>query len=353
MSIATRNILMNDSIKLLVKVLLPVGIGIAVVGWLMARDFDIDTWRSISWSHTAIAGIALALLFTLGRETGLAWRFRVLSDRKLNWWQCFKITMLCEFVSAITPTTAGGSAVSMVFMKREGIDAGRGTALTMTTLFLDELFFVVLCPIIFLLEPASRLFGFGNGEMAFSMGFKGAFWTVWAIVCIWTLILFTGIFLKPEFIGNVLKRLFRIKWLRRWDKQIGKIASDMTVTGKDIKNRSFRWWAKAVSATFLSWLSRFLVVNAIFLGFAPWSDQLLVFCRQFVVWTLLSVSPTPGGSGVSEWLFTTYYGDMLGSAGIALIISIIWRLASYYLYLFTGAVLVPAWIKKRNKNKTS
>ncbi len=58
---------MNDSIKLLVKVLLPVGIGIAVVGWLMARDFDIDTWRSISWSHTAIAGIALALLFTLGR----------------------------------------------------------------------------------------------------------------------------------------------------------------------------------------------------------------------------------------------------------------------------------------------
>ena len=168
MSIATRNILMNDSIKLLVKVLLPVGIGIAVVGWLMARDFDIDTWRSISWSHTAIAGIALALLFTLGRETGLAWRFRVLSDRKLNWWQCFKITMLCEFVSAITPTTAGGSAVSMVFMKREGIDAGRGTALTMTTLFLDELFFVVLCPIIFLLEPASRLFGFGNGEMAFT-----------------------------------------------------------------------------------------------------------------------------------------------------------------------------------------
>ncbi len=95
------------------------------------------------------------------------------------------------------------------------------------------------------------------------------------------------------------------------------------------------------------------MVNAIFLGFAPWSDQLLVFCRQFVVWTLLSVSPTPGGSGVSEWLFTTYYGDMLGSAGIALIIAIIWRLASYYLYLFTGAVLVPAWIKKRNKNKTS
>ncbi|MCI9606824.1 MAG: flippase-like domain-containing protein [Muribaculaceae bacterium] len=337
---------MNQHVKLLLKVMLPVAIGIGVVAWLMMRDFDIDTWRSINWSTGTIGCVVLALLFTLGRETGLAWRFRALSDRRLNWKQSFKVTMLCEFVSAITPSTAGGSAVSMVFMKREGIEAGRGTALTMTTIFLDELFFVVLCPIIFLLEPSSRLFGFGDGgETAFSLGFKGAFWIVWGIVCIWTIILFTGIFIKPEFVGGLLVKLFRLKWLHRWSSAVEKIAEDMAVTGKDLKHRPAGWWAEAVGATFLSWISRFLVVNAIFLGFAPWSDQLLVFCRQFVVWTLLTVSPTPGGSGVSEWLFTTYYGDMLGSAGIALIIAIIWRLISYYLYLGIGAVMVPAWLK--------
>ena len=125
----------------------------------------------------------------------------------------------------------------------------------------------------------------------------------------------------------------------------------MVITGKDLKNRSLKWWIEAGAGTFLSWSSRFLVVNAIFLAFAPLADQLLVFCRQFVVWTLLTVSPTPGGSGVSEWLFTTYYGDMLGGASIALIIAIIWRLISYYLYLAIGVVMVPAWIKQGLRNK--
>lgn len=342
---------MKNTGQIILKTLLPVLIGGAVVVLMMSRDFDIDTWLSIDWNIYTIGCIALALLFTLGRETGLAWRFRVLSDKYLNWKQSFKITLLCEFVSAITPTTAGGSAVSMVFMKREGIDAGRGTTLTMTTIFLDELFFVLTCPVIFILEPASRLFGFNAGELQFSIGFKSAFWAVWGIVCLWTIILFFGIFIKPELVGKCLVKLFSLRWLRKWEKDIVKIAEDMAYTGRDLKTRRWKWWVEAGGATLLSWTSRFLVVNAIFLAFAPLADQLLVFCRQFVVWTLLTVSPTPGGSGVSEWLFTTYYGDMLGGASIALIIAIVWRLISYYLYLAIGAIMVPSWIKQGIRNK--
>ena len=340
----------NPAKALLLKTLLPVGIGVAVVAWLMARDFDADAWWSIDWSVGAAWGFLLALLFTAGREFGLAWRFRTLSDNQLHWSQAIKITMLCEFVSAITPTSAGGSAVSMVFMKREGIEAGRGTTLTMTTLFLDELFFVVMCPVIFLLEPASRLFAFG-GEIGWSIGMKGAFWAVWGVVCLWTMVLFAGIFVRPRAVGTFLTRLFSWRPLRRWRDSVARIADDMEHTGRDLRTRGAAWWLRAAGATLLSWTSRFLVVNAIFLGFAPWADQLMVFCRQFVVWTLLTVSPTPGGSGVSEWLFTTYYGDMLGGAGVALVIAVIWRVVSYYLYLAVGAVMVPQWIRAGMKKK--
>lgn len=337
--------------NILLKTLLPVGIGIAVVAVMMARDFDMDSWRSIEWTKASVFGVVLALLFTLGRESGLAWRFRVLSDKQLNWKQSFKITMLCEFVSAITPTTAGGSAVSMVFMKREGIDSGRGTALTMTTLFLDELFFVIMCPFIFLLEPASSLFGFNTDATAFSFGLKGAFWIVWGAVCAWTIILFIGIFIRPQAVGRLIVGLFRLRWLKRWQPQAARIAEDMALTGRDLRHRPAGWWLQAAGATFLSWTSRFLVVNALFIAVAPLADQLMVFCRQFVVWTLLTVSPTPGGSGVSEWLFTTYYGDMLGGAGSALVIAVLWRIISYYLYLGVGAIMVPIWIKKGISNK--
>ena len=97
----------------------------------------------------------------------------------------------------------------------------------------------------------------------------------------------------------------------------------------------------------MTWISRFLVVNALFWGFAEAAPQAVVFGRQFVVWTLLTISPTPGGSGISEWLFTTFYGDLLPNASMTLVIAIIWRLLTYYVYLLAGIIFLPLWMRKR------
>lgn len=64
-----------------------------------------------------------------------------------------------------------------------------------------------------------------------------------------------------------------------------------------------------------------------------------------MVWICLMISPTPGSAGISEWLFTTYYGDLIHSAGIALIIALFWRIISYYIYLLVGACILPSWIR--------
>ncbi|MDE6328303.1 MAG: flippase-like domain-containing protein, partial [Duncaniella sp.] len=68
--------------------------------------------------------------------------------------------------------------------------------------------------------------------------------------------------------------------------------------------------------------------------------------RQFLVWVILMGSPTPGGAGISEWLFTTYYGDLLGGAGMALVIALFWRILSYYVYLIIGCFILPSWLGK-------
>ena len=61
----------------------------------------------------------------------------------------------------------------------------------------------------------------------------------------------------------------------------------------------------------------------------------------------LRISPTPGGSGVSEWLFTNYYGDLIGDLSVALVIATVRRILSYYIYLFTGACLAPSYFRKK------
>ena len=71
-----------------------------------------------------------------------------LTDRKLTWRQAWKVDMLCEFTNCITPSAVGGSSLGMIFLNSPGNRDGRATTLMLTTLFMDELFFVIACPFV-------------------------------------------------------------------------------------------------------------------------------------------------------------------------------------------------------------
>lgn len=339
---------MKSTLGLLLKTLLPVAIGIGVVVWLMGSEFSLKQFNEIPWTGRAAYAFALACLFVVGREWGMMWRWRVLTDRSLSWWQTFKVTIMCEFTSAVTPTTAGGSALSMVFLSREGIPLGRGASLSMILLMLDELFIVVACPLLLLFVNDSQLFSFST-DAAVVEGSRIAFWVVYAGVCLVTIFLFLGALVFPHAIARMVNMLFRNRLLRRWKQKADDFGNNLIETGKEIRTRSASWWTEAICATVLTWVSRYLVVNALFLGFAPEASQLLVFARQFVVWTLLTISPTPGGSGISEWLFTNFYGDLLATASVALVIAVIWRIITYYVYLLAGCIMLPIWMRRRKK----
>ena len=210
------------------KILVPVVIGLGVVVWLFHREFNAEVLESIHFDSRVMWCIALAWLFMIGRELGLSWRFRAITDRQLSWWQSVKVTMLCEFTSCITPTSVGGSALGMVFMNREGIELGRATSLMMTTLFLDELFFVISLPVIMAIVPYKELFGFSAD--AFTVGLETVFWIIYGVIFLWTLLLFLGIFVRPRAIHSGLNRLFRLKCLRRWAGKADELGQNMEVT---------------------------------------------------------------------------------------------------------------------------
>ena len=165
---------------------------------------------------------------------------------------------------------------------------------------------------------------------------------------VYTFVLYAGILWRPQAVARVFHKIFSLRWIRRWQPAVDRMTGNMVATSAHVRHRPLRWWANVFGATVVSWFSRYLVVNALFWGFVPSADGFLVFGRQFVVWVVLMVSPTPGGSGVSEWLFSNYYGDLIGNTSLALLLAIVWRLFSYYVYLIAGAFLVPRYFKKRS-----
>lgn len=332
------------------KVLLPVAIGLGVVVLMFLHDAKgenlSEIWKQIHFTPVTVLCLFLAVVCMGFRDVGLTWRFRALTDRKLSWKSAWTADMMCEFTNCITPSAVGGSSLGPVFLNAEGIEFGRATTLMLTTLFMDELFFVVSCPVIVLFTPASEIFNSGGAD--FTHGIKYTFWTVYSLITAWTFLLFLGIIWKPYWIQKVLGKIAGWRWLKKWKNNIIGLGSNMIATSKELQTKPFRFWLEVFCGTALAWTARYFVVNALFLGFLPNTDpyQWVILARQFVIWVVLMVSPTPGGAGLSEWLFSNYYGDLVTTAGMALILAVFWRLITYYLYLIIGVCVTPSWLKK-------
>lgn len=346
---STKNTTVHKNDFALWKVLLPVAIGLTVVVlmfWHDARKENFEEiFKGIHLDWRVVTCIVTGFLFMFGRDFGLTWRFRALTNRQLTWKQAWKVDMLCEFTNCITPSAVGGSSLGMVFLNSQGIEIGKATTLMLTTLFMDELFFVLACPIVIMFTPANEIFASGGGM--FTHGIKYTFWVVYIIIAAWTFLLFMGIIWKPMWISKLLDRVSKWKHLKKWSSQISGMGENMVATSKELRSKPFRFWFEVFCGTALSWTSRYLVVNALFFGFMPTDDkyQWVILARQFVIWVVLMVSPTPGGSGLSEWIFSEYYGDLVPTAGLALVMAVMWRVVSYYLYLGIGAVIVPGWLR--------
>lgn len=327
----------------ILQLMLPISIGLIVIGWLFAREFGKESFAGISFDLCSVGFILLALFFMFSHDMGLIWRFRLLADNKLTWKQAFNIHVLNEFTSAVTPSAVGGSALVVLFLNKEGISVGRSTSIMITNLFLDELFFVIICPVLFMLVPLAELF---NVTSVISATIGVVFWSMYGILVVWTYLLYVGLFRRPDLIVGFFSLIFRFPFLNRWQNKIQSFSESLLHSSKEINNKPWMFWASAFTTTSLSWISRFLVANALFLAFTPIHNHLVIFGRQLMLWIVMVVSPTPGGSGFTEIAFREYYSDLHLANGSILLIILIWRVISYYLYLLLGAVFIPKWIKK-------
>jgi len=336
------------------KIIIPIILGLAVVAWFISREINSDilsklhfTWKSVFW-------LIVAWLCMIGRDLGYMIRIRVLSEYNLKWIQAFRVIMLWEFTSAITPSTVGGTAVAVVFIHKEGISVGRSTSIVLATSFLDELYFVIMLPLILLIVGGDILFTTSLQGTGIALLNNLMIVTIigYTIILAWVLLVGYGLFVDPDKIRKTLIYIFRLPLLRRWKESAVRAGDDIVSSSHELKKKPFSFWLKAGTATLLSWTSRYWVINAILVAFYAVSDHLLIFARQLVTWIMMIISPTPGGSGFAELILGRYITDAIPAdpaytGGIALAIAIIWRIITYYPYLIIGASIVPGWIQRK------
>jgi uncharacterized protein (TIRG00374 family) len=329
------------------RIAIPLIIGLCVAFYMLWTSTDWDEFDKVEWGIKSFAWMFVGLIMMAIRDLAYMYRIRVLTDNQISWKNSFDVIMLWEFSSAVTPGIVGGTGVALYILKKEGLSIGKSTSMVMLTALFDQLFYIVTVPLVILIIGTQYLFPIELQKefLGMVLSVKGIFVLGYCVTFMFSIIFTYGIFINPKGFKKLLVALFKLKWLKKWEHKMTHVGDDIILTSKEFRSKPFMFWMKASLATFFAWTARFWLVNFLILAFTPVGDHFLIYGRQLVMWLVMVVFPTPGGTGVAEFAFEGFLSDFI-PLGLAGLLAVLWRIASYYPYLFIGILVLPKWLKK-------
>lgn len=341
----TNKIKNNKSGFSLWQILLPIGISLLVIAILMKENITADSFNEFVFTRRSITGIGLAIIAWGVQNLAMGYRYYTMAYPYMSKWGAMRVTFLIEFASAVTPSAVGGSSVVFLFMGREGVNIGRATAITISGLFLDELFMTAVCLVsLFFVNQ-----GLGVDNIpALSVGLQITLITLTVVLSLWTLALYISLFHKSSWVGNILMWITSWKPLRRWRRSAMRMKHDIQLASNEISNMNWWYWVKLTGATIVSWGARFAIACVLIYGFTSidvsWA---IAYIKQMIIWLIALITPTPGGSGFAEYMFQIAYNEYLPNPAIALMVALIWRVITSFSYLVVGPICLMYQLRKK------
>ncbi|MEL6862967.1 MAG: lysylphosphatidylglycerol synthase transmembrane domain-containing protein [Bacteroidota bacterium] len=341
------------------KIILPIFLGVGVVIYLLWKQFNPDDFAQINWTRHSTLWVAASLGLLIIRHLAYATRLRILSDREFSWRKCIELIFIWEFSSAVSPTSIGGSAVALFVLSQEKLSTAKTTTLVIYSAVLDTLFFISTLPILLLLF-GPRIIRPGMESLSDLDSWGYTFLGAYTFMAIYGALFFYGLFINPNSMKNMLLVVTRFKYLSRYREWAKTLGQDLIVASKEMARKSWRFHVGGFLSTATAWSCRFFLLNCLIIAFVDTipitlKEQLVLYSRLETMFVIMAFSPTPGGAGFAEIVFWGFLKDYVPYKGVALIVASVWRLFTYYFYLFVGVIVIPNWIRtilnERKKRK--
>ncbi len=328
------------------SVFLPILIAAALISILVWRDDQINAESFQAILEISFAALLLAFLVLAIKDFLNMQRFQLMSHGEINLKSAFYIVMLWEFIVAVAPPLLGATTILIFVLFKEGVSFGKAVAYALLAASMDNLFFITSTPLaIWLSEgaiiPDSLLI---PDEPESKVSYL--FWLSYTMLIGYTVFMLAAIVVMPKFINRISMQLFKISFLKRFEKAAAEQSHQLLLASKILRGQKVVFWFKLIGITYLIWILKYAVLSIIGNGFVPMSlnDHALAIGKHLTMWVALLVSPSPGNAGTAEFVFPAFYQDQFGDFTFAA--SMVWRFVTYYPYLIIGALLLPIWLKK-------
>lgn len=324
-------------------------IGIAVVSYLLYKQFDPRAFAQINWNIHTLFWLSLAVIILVIKHLSYATRLYILSRGEFSFLKCIELIFIWEFSSAVSPTAIGGSAVALFVLSQEKLKAARVAAIVLYTIVLDTAYFVVSLPLLLLIiGPAMIRADLTN--LSTLDGWAYTFILTYIFMGLYGLFFYYGLFVRPEHSKWLLSKATTFGFLKRYHQKAIKLGEDFVVASQELKTQSRKFHLRAFLMTALAWSMRFALIMALIYGLIDSvkmdpANVLKLYARLESMFVIMLFSPTPGGAGFAEFVFGGFLIDFVPT-GVSLIVAFLWRLLAYYSYLLAGVIVVPNWIRK-------
>jgi uncharacterized protein (TIRG00374 family) len=279
-----------------------------------------------------LVAAALAMLPWLTNAVRVAIWLRLLG-RPIRFGDALRLTFATELGSAVTPTAAGGGAVKTGLLVRHGLRPGEAASLTAWGSLEDGLVFLVALPAAIRVSSA---------------------WTMPAVQAAWDAVVhrLPGTIVAVALVVAGLALTARLS--PRWSATgTPRVARPLAALG----GRIGRWWGEAratfalfgrrgttrlaltLPLTALQWGARYSAVTALAMAFGVRLDPWLAPVLQWAVFTLATVTPTPGGAGGAEGAFLLVYAGLVPGPVLP-VLATLWRFVTFYGLVLADALLL-------------
>lgn len=303
----------------------------------------------LAWSTLLSIG-GLFILYILSDGLRLHFTLRALGQ-KVPFGQILRLVFINIFFSNVTPMATGGGVAQIWYLQRHGVRVGTATAATTIRTILAVVFIFSLTPVFLLsLEVLhnqaliSRISGILAVLIVLYLGF-------------FAILLFRSRWLIGPLSQTLgaLRRMHliseerHVRWQYKCRREMLRFSSSFAVYLQGPK----RDVILSVFFTALFLISLFSFPALIIAGLGYHVDYLLTTGLLVVTTFVMYFSPTPGGAGISEGLFGSFFSSILAPDHLIFVI-LMWRVVTVYIGMLIGLVIMQVEIApgKKAREKT-
>jgi uncharacterized protein (TIRG00374 family) len=318
----------NHIFKILL-ILLPLAFAGNIIYTLISTEFN-TLYRLI---HINIGFLLLAVLLSILPWFAQSSRIVIWSrvfKKPVTSIQAFQAVLSSDLAAAATPTMLGGGYAKAGYLVSYGYSAGEATIITLLGTIEDAAFFAIALPTAVIWSRA-----WDNPYVSKAGANLISHWPVVLTVVATLLII---IFILNKFGKSKTSASAKRSLQVRIFETLQRYKFDLKTASKLILLKGKSSFVLAVIAAGIGWCSRYGAITALVLGLGIEADPILFFLLQWVVFTTMTMIPTPGAVGGAEVSFALIYNGLIPSFAIPVVTSG-WRFMTFYLPVGLGSIL--------------